>query len=127
MLRFGWRKAMNPFELFQSTEVYKIAILYFSKWRGLAIVARNVGGGNVEVVQLLGEVDPHSGNFTALDYNCLSKTEGFPIMSKPDFENLVSFLEVRIDEQTRMSVIEPDLLQAAMSRSPNSEPDQYVH
>ncbi len=118
---------MNPFELFQSKEVYKIAVLYFSKWRGLAIVASEAGGGNVQVIQLVGEVDPHTGNFTALDYNCLAKTDGFPIMSKQDFENLISFLADRIDDQTRMSVIEPQLLQAAISRSPQLDPDQYVH
>ncbi|MEW6350277.1 MAG: hypothetical protein AB1646_14515 [Thermodesulfobacteriota bacterium] len=118
---------MNPFELFQSSEVYKIAVLYFSKWRGLAIVARNVSGENVEVIQLSGEVDPHSGNFTALDYTCLSKTEGFPVMSRKDFENLVGFLAARIDEQTRMSIIEPDILKAAMSKSPQAEPGQFLH
>lgn len=62
------KKAMNPFELFQSSDIYKLAILYFSQSRGLAIVGRYTGGDNVEVIQISGEVDPHTGNFVALDY-----------------------------------------------------------
>jgi len=108
---------MNPFELFQSSEIYKLAILYFSRSRGLAIVGRYAPGGNVEVIQISGEVDPHTGNFTALDYPSLERSNHLPVISKKDFENLVRFIEAKIDNQTRMSIIEPQLIKSALSKA----------
>ncbi len=118
---------MNPYELFQSSGIYKMAVLYFSKSRGLAIVGRRTGGDNVEVIQFSGEVDPHTGNFTALDYNCGRQEREFPIVTEKDFENLVSFIAAKIDDQTRMSVIEPELMQFAVSQSSIPEPGSYIH
>ncbi|MBI4964453.1 MAG: hypothetical protein HY913_14340 [Desulfomonile tiedjei] len=118
---------MNPFELFQSSEIYKLAILYFSRSRGLAIVGRHAPGGNVEVIQISGEVDPHTGNFTALDYPSPERGEHLPVISKRDFENLVRFIEAKIDDQTRMSIIEPDLINSAMSKACCKEsPSQFI-
>ncbi|MFH1116809.1 MAG: hypothetical protein V1792_23075 [Pseudomonadota bacterium] len=116
---------MNPYELFQSSGIYKMAVLYFSRSRGLAIVGRRTTGDNVEVIQFSGEVDPRTGNFTALDYNCGERE--FPIVTKKDFENLVSFIAAKIDDQTRMSVIEPELMQFAVSQSSIPEPNSYIH
>ncbi len=120
-------EAMNPFELFQSSGVYKLAILYFSRSRGLAIVGRHVTEGNVEVIQISGEVDPHTGNFTALDYAGPESDEVFPVISEKDFENLVSFIASRIDDQTRMSVIEPEVLKSVLSEGCLQEPGKYLH
>jgi len=117
---------MDPFELFQSTGIYKLAILYFSRSRGLAIVGRHKGE-EVEVIQISGEVDPHTGNFTALDYFGPESRERFPVISKADFENLVAFIETRIDNQTRMSIIEPELIKAALCSNWFDEPNSYVH
>jgi len=118
---------MNPFELFQSSEIYKVAILYFSRSRGLAIIGRHVLGNNVEVVQISGEVDPHTGNFTALDYAGADASERFPIVSKNDFEALVSYVESRIDAQTQMSVIEPEVIKSILERIPVEHTSQYLH
>jgi hypothetical protein len=118
---------MNPFELFQSPGIYKLAVLYFSKSRGLAIVGRCTTGDNVEVIQISGEVDPHTGNFTALDYPIGERHSEFPIVTKTDFENLVSFIAAKIDDQTRMSVIEPELMQTAISQSSDVETNNYIH
>jgi hypothetical protein len=118
---------MNPFELFQSQEVYKVVMLYFSRSRGLAIVGRNTAGDNVEVIQLSGEVDPRTGNFIALDYIMQEKRGESAIITKSDFEKLVSFIEGRIDDQTRMSVIEPAVLRTVLERSSVQEPNEYVH
>jgi hypothetical protein len=118
---------MNPFELFQSAGIYKLAVLYFSRSRGLAIVGRYTSDDNVEVIQISGEVDPHTGNFVALDYTGSEREGRFPVVSKRDFENLVSFIAGRIDNQTRMSVIEPDLIKAVMSQSNLQEPGNYLH
>ena len=118
---------MNPFELFQSSEIYKLAILYFSRSRGLAIVGRHAPGGNVEVIQISGEVDPHTGNFTALDYPAPERREHVPVISKKDFENLVRFIEAKIDDQTRMSIIEPKLIKSAISKACCKEsPSHYI-
>jgi len=118
---------MNPFELFQSSGIYKLAVLYFSRSRGLAIVGRHTSDDNVEVIQISGEVDPHTGNFIALDYTGSDREGHFPVVSKKDFENLVSFIAGKIDNQTRMSVIEPDLIQAMTSQSDPSEPGKFLH
>ncbi len=118
---------MNPYELFQSPGIYKMAVLYFSRSRGLAIVGRRTAGDNVEVIQLSGEVDPHTGNFTALDYPCGEREGEFPIVTERDFENLVTFIAAKIDDQTRMSVIEPELMQFAISQSSVAESNSYVH
>lgn len=118
---------MNPFELFQSSGIYKLAMLYFSRSRGLAIVGRCTVGDNVEVIQISGEVDPHTGNFTALDYPSSARDGHCPVVSKRDFENLVSFIAAKIDDQTRMSVIDPELMQSAISQSSSSEPNNYIH
>ena len=118
---------MNPYELFQSSGIYKMAVLYFSKSRGLAIVGRRISGDNVEVIQLSGEVDPHTGNFTALDYPCGEREGDFPVVTERDFENLVSFIAAKIDDQTRMSIIEPELMQSAISQSSVVEPNGYIH
>ena len=118
---------MNPFELFQSSEIYKLAILYFSRSRGLAIVGRHAPEGNVEVIQISGEVDPHTGNFTALDYPSPERSEHLPVISKQDFENLVRFIEAKIDDQTRMSIIEPELINSAMSNACCKEsPNEFI-
>lgn len=117
---------MNPFELFQSTEIYKMAVLYFSRSRGLAIVGRYAAGDNVEVIQITGEVDPHTGNFTALDYTGPEREGQFPVVTKRDFENLVTFIEGKIDDQTRMSVIEPDLMRSVMSQVNPQESSNYL-
>ncbi|AFM22993.1 hypothetical protein [Desulfomonile tiedjei] len=117
---------MNPFELFQSSGIYKMAILYFSKSRGLAIVGRYTSGENVEVVQISGEVDPHTGNFTALDY-VSDRSDQFPVITKGDFENLVSFIETKIDDQTCMSIIEPEIIRTVMSENCCPGCTDYVH
>jgi len=118
---------MNPFELFQSQGIYKVVMLYFSRSRGLAIVGRKTPDENVEVIQLSGEVDPHTGNFTALDYNYFEAGDQFPVVSKRDFEKLVSFIGAKIDSQTRMSVIEPEIIRSLLSRNPTGERGQYLH
>ncbi len=118
---------MNPFELFQSSGIYKLAILYFSRSRGLAIVGRNAPGGNVEVIQISGEVDPHTGNFTALDYNDSERREPFPIITRKDFENLVAFIAAKIDDQTRMSVIEPELIRSVLADGSLRESNDLIH
>ncbi|HTY21698.1 MAG TPA: hypothetical protein VMC85_01095 [Desulfomonilaceae bacterium] len=118
---------MNPFELFQSPGVYKLAILYFSRSRGLAIVGRHAANDNVEVIQISGEVDPHTGNFTALDYMTSDSGEHFPVITKKDFEHLVSFIASKIDDQTRMSVIEPEIIRGVMTQANLQEPGKYVH
>jgi len=118
---------MNPFELFQSSGIYKLAILYFSRSRGLAIVGRHAPGGNVEVIQISGEVDPHTGNFTALDYNDHDRREPFPIITRKDFENLVTFIEAKIDDQTRMSIIEPELIRSVLADGALRESNDLIH
>ncbi|HMK34464.1 MAG TPA: hypothetical protein VK463_05310 [Desulfomonilaceae bacterium] len=117
---------MNPFELFHSSGIYKMAILYFSRSRGLAIVGRCATGDKVEVIQISGEVDPHTGNFTALDYVSTDQEE-FPVISKKDFESLVSFIETKIDRQTRMSIIEPEIIKTCLSELQVPESGQYMH
>ncbi len=118
---------MDPFALFQSVGVYKLVILYFSRSRGLAIVGRNVPGDNVEVLQISGDVDPHTGNFVALDYASLMRNDDHPVISRVDFEKLVSFIGERIDDQTRMSVIEPDVMRRLLSQTSVQEPGKYLH
>jgi len=117
---------MNPFELFESPEVYKVVMLYFSRSRGLAIVGRHAAADRVEVIQLSGEVDPQTGNFVALDYTGLTRNEESPVITKSDFEKLVAFIEAKIDDQTRMSVVEPEALRSLRSRSTSSEPSNYI-
>lgn len=118
---------MNPFELFQSSGIYKMAILYFSRSRGLAIVGRYASGDNVEVIQISGEVDPHTGNFTALDYVAADRTDQCPVITKNDFENLVSFIETKIDDQTCMSIIEPELMRSVLSDNCSQSASDYIH
>jgi hypothetical protein len=118
---------MNPFELFDSEGIYKVAILYFSKSRGLAIIGRSISDDTLEVIQISGEVDPHSGNFTALDYTDSNKLKELPVISKKDFETLVSFIEAKIDSETRMSVIEPEAIKSALSRAVFSDQGQHIH
>jgi hypothetical protein len=118
---------MNPFELFQSSGIYKMAILYFSRSRGLAIVGRYTSGENVEVIQISGEVDPHTGNFTALDYSESERSDEFPVISKNDFESLVSFIETRIDDQTCMSIIEPELIRSVFSEDSSPKNSNFMH
>lgn len=119
---------MDPFELFDSAGVYKLAILYFSSSRGLAIVGRHTTEGNVEIIQISGEVDPHTGNFTALDYPVSDREEDFPVISQGDFENLVAFIEAKIDGHTHMSVIEPELMRTALSHASFHEsPSRLIH
>jgi hypothetical protein len=118
---------MNPFELFESSGIYKVAILYFSRSRGLAIVGRYASGDNIEVVQISGEVDPHTGNFTALDYAGPDGTDQFPVITKQDFENLVSFIQAKVDDQTHMSVIEPELIKAVGSKDGLRQQSHYLH
>jgi hypothetical protein len=117
---------MNPFELFESPEVYKVVMLYFSRSRGLAIVGRHAAADRVEVIQLSGEVDPQTGNFVALDYTGLTRNEESPVITKSDFEKLVVFIEAKIDDQTRMSVVEPEAIRSLRSRSTSSEPSNYI-
>ncbi|MGB6066695.1 MAG: hypothetical protein WBG50_17970 [Desulfomonilaceae bacterium] len=118
---------MNPFELFESSGVYKVAMLYFSRSRGLAIVGRYASDDNVEVIQISGEVDPHTGNFTALDYAGSDLTDKFPVITKQDFENLVSFIQAKVDDQTQMSVIEPELIRAVACKDGSSQLHGYLH
>ncbi|MDQ1239351.1 MAG: 6-pyruvoyltetrahydropterin/6-carboxytetrahydropterin synthase [Thermodesulfobacteriota bacterium] len=118
---------MNPFELFQSSGIYKVAILYFSASRGLAIIGRYALGNNVEVIQISGEVDPHTGNFTALDYVGGDSPDRFPVVSQSDFEALVSFIESKIDSQTQMSVIEPEVIRTILSRITIDPARKYLH
>jgi len=117
---------MNPFSLFESTGIYKLAVLYFSKSRGLAIVGRRTSDDNVEVIQFSGEVDPHTGNFTALDYSGSEPESKFPVVTKDDFENLVSFIEAKIDDRTRMSIIEPELMKSVLSQSSVTEQSEFI-
>jgi len=120
------RDPMDPFALFDSTDVYKLVVLYFSRSRGLAIVGRHAQGDNVEVVQISGEVDPQTGNFVALDYASLLKNDNFPLISKIDFEKLVDYIGNRIDDQTRMSVIEPELMRTLAAQSTTRESGDYL-
>jgi hypothetical protein len=118
---------MNPFELFECVDVYKFAILYFSRSRGLAIVGRYTSDEKVEVIQISGEVDPHTGNFTALDYFGPEPSPRFPVITKQDFENLVSYIESKIDAQTRMSIIDPDLLRSVLPPGKATGGGAYLH
>lgn len=118
---------MDPFELFESSEVYKFAILYFSSSRGLAIIGRHKDKEKVEVIQISGEVDPHTGHFTALDYGSDRSKERLPVISKKDFESLVEFIESKIDDQTRMSVIEPELIRAALAQGCVEDRGKFLH
>jgi hypothetical protein len=81
----------------------------------------------VEVIQISGEVDPHTGNFTALDYSAGESRDEFPVITKRDFENLVMFIEAKIDNQTRMSIIEPELMRTVLSAPSSRESGEYVH
>jgi hypothetical protein len=119
--------SMNPFEIFESTGIYKLAILYFSRSRGLAIVGRSISDETVEVIQISGEVDPHTGNFTALDYMGSERKDPFPVVSRGDFENLVAYIQSRVDRQTRMSIIEPDLIRDAVACGSVQEAGKYRH
>lgn len=118
---------MDPYQLFQSSGIYKFAILYFSRSRGLAIVGRTTNGEEVEVIQISGEVDPHTGNFVALDYVEPREEERFPVISRKDFENLVSYIQSKIDDQTRMSVIEPEVIQTLSAQGVLQDHGKYVH
>lgn len=118
---------MDPFEIFQSSGIYKVAILYFSHSRGLAIIGRHTADQNVEVIQISGEVDPHSGNFTALDYVSADVNTRFPVVTKTDFELLVSFIEGKIDDQTRMSIIEPEVIRNILTSMTLQSPSEYIH
>jgi hypothetical protein len=118
---------MDPFELFQSSGIYKFAILYFSRSRGLAIVGRNTQDEKVEVIQISGEVDPHTGKFTALDYVTAQPRDKLPVISRRDFENLVVFIQSKIDDQTRMSVIEPERIRTMIAQGNVQERGKYLH
>ena len=118
---------MDPFELFQSSGIYKLAILYFSSSRGLAIIGRHAEEEKVEVIQISGEVDPHTGNFTALDYVTTRTSDQIPIISRGDFENLVSFIESKIDDQTRMSIIEPEIIRSVMAHGIHEDRGKFLH
>jgi hypothetical protein len=118
---------MDPFELFEASGIYKFAILYFSRSRGLAIVGKNTTDERVEVIQISGEVDPHTGNFTALDYATLPAREKLPVISKRDFENLVTFIESKIDDQTRMSIIEPERIRTVIAQGCVQDRGKYLH
>lgn len=118
---------MNPFELFQSSGIYKVAILYFSPSRGLAIIGRYTSTQHVEVIQISGEVDPHTGNFIALDYLNNDANDRFPVVTQGDFESLVTFIESKIDGQTRMSVIEPEVIRSILSRITTRPQSEYLH
>ena len=118
---------MDPFELFESQGIYKVVMLYFSRRRGLAIVGRNAVGDHVEVVQLTGEVDPGTGNFTALDYSSADRVDDVPVISKRDFEKLVAFVAEKIDDQTHMSVIEPELIRSVQIPSSAESAKNLVH
>jgi len=117
---------LDPFALFDSPGIYKLVVLYFSRSRGLAIVGRHAQGDNVEVVQISGEVDPHTGNFVALDYASLLKNDNLPLISKVDFEKLVMYIGDRIDDQTRMSVIEPEVMRLLTAQSEPREPGDFL-
>jgi hypothetical protein len=118
---------MNPFELFQAPGIYKLAVLYFSRSRGLAIVGRYAAADSIEVIQFSGEVDPRTGNFTALDYPGTDRKGQFPLVTKQDFENLVAFIEAKIDDQTRMSVIEPDIIRSIMGQGSGDLSGNLIH
>jgi hypothetical protein len=118
---------MDPFQLFQSSGIYKFAILYFSSSRGLAIIGRRTSGEKVEVLQISGEVDPHTGNFVALDYVETQEEEPLPVISRKDFENLVSYIRSKIDDQTRMSVIEPDVIKSFSAQGLLQGHGKYIH
>jgi hypothetical protein len=118
---------MDPFELFQSSGIYKFAILYFSRSRGLAIIGKNTTDEKVEVIQISGEVDPHTGNFTALDYVSGHSRDKLPVISKKDFENLVVFIQSKIDDQTRMSVIEPERIRTMVAQGTVPDRGKYLH
>ena len=119
---------MNPFELFQSPGIYKLAVLYFSKSRGLAIVGRYASAeDSIEVMQFSGEVDPHTGNFTALDYTGSDRDGQFPVVTRQDFERLVSFIEAKIDDQTQMSVIEPDIIRSIAGQGCGDSLNNFLH
>lgn len=80
------------------------------------------------MIQISGEVDPHTGNFTALDYPPSVRENPFPVISRSDFENLVAFIQAKIDDQTNMSVIEPELMRAALSHASLQEsPNRLIH
>ncbi len=93
----------------------------------MAIIGKLANDDNVEVIQISGEVDPHTGNFTALDYSVNDRNKDFPVITKKDFENLVSFIEAKIDDQTKMSVIEPEIIRSILSEITLEEPGKYLH
>jgi hypothetical protein len=118
---------MDPFKLFESSGIYKAVILYFSKCQGLAVVAREIAEEQVEVMQIAGEVDPHSGEFLALDYVSLLKDRASPTMTREDFDWLVSVIASRVDAETRMSVIEPDVMKSITEHQCFLDSGPYLH
>ncbi len=89
-----------------------MAILYFSRSRGLAIVGRYASGDNEEVIQISVKLTPIPGILRRWDYVAADRSDQFPVITKNDFENLVSFIETKIDDQTCMSIIEPELMRS---------------
>ncbi len=118
---------MDPFKLLDSSGIYKAVILYFAKCQGLAVVARETEGEHVEVIQIAGEVDPHSGEFLALDYGSLLKNRVTPTMSREDFDWLVSVIASRVDAGTLMSVIEPGAMKSIVQEQVVVDSGPYLH
>lgn len=118
---------MDPFDIFQSSDVYKVVVLYTSLSRGLAIVGRTTDGESVEVIQFSGEVDPATGNFTALDYLVEDRRHESHVITKADFERLVAFVETKIDGQIRMSVIEPEVVRSLLLLENFQPPTDLLH
>ncbi|MFC1835423.1 hypothetical protein ACFL2Q_11920 [Thermodesulfobacteriota bacterium] len=117
---------MNPFNLFEATEIYKVALFYFSESRGFAIAGRRVSAGKVEVIHMSGEVDPHTGEFTALDCDMASNNDKTTLMSIAAFDELVSFLASRMESDTLVSVIEPHVIKSLHSQSHLQHTGQLV-
>lgn len=118
---------MDPFKLFDSSGIYKAVILYFPGCHGLAVVARETMGEHVEVIQVSGEVDQHSGEFLALDYGSLLKNRPSPTMTKKDFDWLISVIASRVDGETRMSVIDPEVMKSIVEHQGLLDSGPYLH
>lgn len=118
---------IDPFQLFESPEIYKVAMLYFSSSRGLAIVGRKASNNQVEVLKIAGEVDPSTGAFVALDYEGYNGDEQSKIITRQAFEDLVSFIEAKIGEEIRMSVIEPAMIHSLGLECSKGSLDSFIH
>jgi hypothetical protein len=91
----------------------------------MAIVAGGAPAIRLKL-QISGEADPHTG-ISTVDYAGSEGADQFPVITKQDFENLVSFIQAKVDDQTHMSVIEPELIKAVGSKDGTPQQSHYLH